>query len=58
MGKGRRKEIKGLVLAVGTVLGLLGYVGEVYSSNIATILMLGVWIVGGALVSVILAGEE
>jgi len=58
VGKDRRKEINGLVFAVGLVLGLLGYVGDVYSSNIATILMLGVWIVGGALVSVILAGEE
>jgi len=52
------KEINGLVFAVGTVLGLLGYVADVYSSTVATILMLGVWIVGGALVSLVLAEKE
>jgi len=58
VGKGRMKEINGLVFAVGTVLGLLGYVADVYSSTVATILMLGVWIVGGALVSLVLAEKE
>jgi len=37
---------------------LLGYVGDVYSSSTATLLMLGVWFIGGALVRIALTGKE
>ena len=49
----RRRAIGGLVFAVGLVLGLVGYVGDAYSSSTATVLMLGVWFVGGALATVV-----
>jgi hypothetical protein len=49
----RRRAIGGLVFAVGLVLGLVGYVGDVYSSSTATVLMLGVWLIGGALATVV-----
>jgi hypothetical protein len=37
---------------------LLGYIGDVYSSATATVLMLGVWLIGGALVRIGLSGDE
>jgi hypothetical protein len=48
MDRDRSSAIRGVVFAVGLVLGLLGYVGDVYASSVATVLMLGVWLVGGA----------
>lgn len=58
MNKSRAKAIGALVGPVGLILGLLGYVGDVYSSGTATILMLGVWLIGGALVRISLSGDE
>lgn len=49
----RRRAIGGLVFAVGLVLGLIGYVGDAYSSSTATIVMLGVWFIGGALATLV-----
>ena len=46
-----RTTLYGLVFAVGLVLGMLGYIGHVYSSAIATILVAGTWIIGYALVN-------
>ena len=54
----RRRAISGLVFAVGLVLGLLGYVGDAYSSSTATVLMLGVWFIGGALATLIIGGKK
>lgn len=58
MFEGKKAAINGLIFAVGLMLGILGYVGDVYSSSLATILMLGVWLIGGALVTVILGGKK
>ena len=51
------RAIGGLIFAVGLILGLLGYVGDVYSSQIATVLMIGVWLIGGALARVVFGGK-
>jgi hypothetical protein len=58
MNKTRVKAIGALVGPVGLILGLLGYIGDVYSSATATVLMLGVWLIGGALVRIGLSGDE
>lgn len=58
MNRGRAKAIGALVGPVGLILGLLGYVGDVYSSGTATVLMLGVWLIGGALVRLGLSGDQ
>jgi hypothetical protein len=58
MTKQRKKAVNGLVFAVGLVFGLLGYLAHIYPSNIATTLMLGVWIIGGAVVAFIPAGDS
>lgn len=50
MDRNRGSALSSLVFTVGLVLGLLGYIGNVYPSSVATVLMLGVWLVGGAIV--------
>lgn len=42
-----------LVFGVGLVLGLVGYLTDMYSVSMATGLMLGVWLIGGGLVAVL-----
>ena len=41
--------VNGLVFAIGIVLGMIGFVGDVYSTSTASILMIGTWFIGGAL---------
>jgi len=48
-----RTTLNGLVFAVGLVLGMLGYVGHVYSSALATVLMVGTWFIGYAVVNIL-----
>jgi hypothetical protein len=50
------KALGGVIFAVGLVLGLIGFIGDVYSGTVATLLMLGVWFIGGALVGIV-AGQ-
>lgn len=49
----KRRELQGLVGAIGLVAGLGGYVGGLYSGRFATFAMLAVWIVGSTLVIVL-----
>ncbi len=53
-----RGAIGGLVFVLGLILGLLGYVGHLYSSGAATLLMLGMWIVGGGLARFVLSDKR
>ena len=48
----------GLVGAVGLGAGLLGYIGKLYSGAVATVLMLGIWFIGGALVRLVFSGKN
>ena len=57
MDSNTNKALGGLVFAVGLVLGLIGYIGDVYSGTVATLLMLGVWFIGGALARVVFGGK-
>ena len=41
----------------GAITGVV-YVGDAYSSSTATILMLGVWFIGGALATLIFGGKK
>ena len=55
----RRASLIGwLVFGVGLVLGLIGYITDLYSGGIATALMLGVWLVGGLLTALIPVRES
>lgn len=46
----KRRELQGLVGAIGLVAGLGGYVGGLYPGSTATFAMLAIWIVGSTLV--------
>jgi len=45
--------VGGLVGAVGLIVGLVGFMTTAYSSTVGVIIMLGIWIIGGALVAFI-----
>lgn len=49
----KRSKLFALVGAVGVVVGMGGYVGNLYSSNIATFGMMAVFILGFALVRIL-----
>ena len=53
-----RKTLNGLVFAVGLVLGMLGYIGDVYSAATATILLAGTWFIGYAVVNILIKPDE
>ena len=44
--RNKRRELQAVNGAVGLVLGLGGYVGQLYPAATATFLMFAVWIVG------------
>lgn len=45
-----RTTLNGLVFAVGLGLGMPGYIGHVDGAGIAIVLMIGVWVIGYAVV--------
>jgi hypothetical protein len=49
----KRRQLQGVNGAVGLVLGLGGYVGQLYSNSLATFLMLAVWIVGATVINLL-----
>jgi len=54
----KRGAVGGLIGAVGLVGGLIGYITDLYSSTVATVIMLGVWFVGGAIVALVFSGKK
>lgn len=53
-----RTTLNGLVFAVGLVLGMLGYIGDVYSPTTATILLIGTWFIGYAVVNILVKPDR
>ena len=51
--RSRRRELQAVNGAVGLVLGLGGYIGQLYSNALATFLMFAVWIVGATLINLL-----
>ena len=51
--RSKRRELQAVNGAVGLVLGLGGYIGQLYSSALATFLMFAVWIVGATLINLL-----
>lgn len=58
MNKGRKKALGGIVFGVGLIAILIGAMTDLYTTNIGVIIMLGVWIIGGALVALMSGGKE
>ena len=51
--KSRRNALQAVNGAIGLVLGLGGYVGQLYSNALATFLMFAVWILGATLINLL-----
>jgi hypothetical protein len=51
--RSKRRELHGVVGAIGLAAGLGGYVGGLYSPGFGTFLMLSIWIVGATLVNLL-----
>ena len=51
--RNKRRELQAVNGAVGLVLGLGGYVGQLYSPALATFLMFAVWIVGATVINLL-----
>lgn len=51
--KSKRRELQGLNGAIGLAAGMGGYVGNLYSDAVATFLMLGIWMVGATLITLL-----
>ncbi len=51
--KSKRKELQGVNGAIGLVLGLGGFVGQLYAPAFGVFLMLAVWIVGATVINLL-----
>lgn len=58
MQKGKRKAIGGIVFSIGLILLLIGAMTQIYSTTIGVLIALGVWIIGGAIVTLIFGSEK
>jgi len=53
-----KTTLNGLVFAVGLVLGMLGFIGDVYSNTTAIILAAGTWFIGYAVVNILVKPKK
>lgn len=53
--KGR--AVGGLVFAVGLILGLIGFMTAAYTARVGVIIMLAVWLIGGAIAALAFRGK-
>lgn len=51
--RNKRRELQAVNGAVGLLLGLGRYVGQLYSAAISTFLMFAVWIVGATVINLL-----
>ena len=51
--KSKRNELQAVNGAVGLVVGLGGYIGQLYSPALATFLMFAVWIIGATVINLL-----
>jgi hypothetical protein len=54
----KRRELQAVNGAVGLALGLGGYIGQIYSNALATLLMFAVWIVGATVINLLTDGPD
>jgi hypothetical protein len=53
-----KAAVGGLVFAVGLIGGLIGFMTDAYSPIVAVIIMLGVWLIGGAIAAIALRSQR
>ena len=58
MDKARRKAIGGIIFGVGLIALLIGAMTDLYDAKIGALVMLGIWIIGGAVVTLIFGGKK
>ncbi|MFC1789732.1 hypothetical protein ACFLYY_02010 [Patescibacteria group bacterium] len=58
MEKNKRKAIGGIVFGVGLIFLLIGSMTQAYSTTIGVIIALAIWIVGGAIATLVFGGEK
>ncbi|MCK4744670.1 hypothetical protein KAS41_01250 [Candidatus Parcubacteria bacterium] len=58
MQKSKRKAIGGLIFGIGLIALLIGAMTNLYDAKIGALIMLGVWIIGGSLATLIFGGKE
>ncbi|MCK5062078.1 hypothetical protein KAR28_06060 [Candidatus Parcubacteria bacterium] len=58
MQKSKRKAISALIFGIGLIALLIGAMTDLYDAKIGALIMLGVWIIGGALATLIFGGKE
>ncbi|MGB2762431.1 MAG: hypothetical protein WBC21_02720 [Minisyncoccales bacterium] len=56
--KSKRKAIGGLVFGIGLIFLLVGAMTQVYSAVIGVLIALGIWIIGGAIVTLMFGSEK
>jgi hypothetical protein len=54
---GNKKAVGGLVFAVGLIVLLIGAMTDVYTTTVGVIAALAIWLIGGALVAMVLGGK-
>ena len=54
---GNKKTVGGLVFAVGLIVLLIGAMTDVYTTTVGVIAALAIWLIGGALVAIVLGGK-
>ncbi len=58
MEKSRKKSVSGLVFGIGLIALLIGALTNLYTAKIGALIMLGVWIIGGALVGLVMGCKK
>lgn len=58
MDKGKRKALGGLVFGIGLILLLIGAMTQAYSTTTGVIIALGIWIIGGAISTLVFGAEK
>ena len=58
MEKSKKKAIGTIVFGIGFMAILLGALTDLYDVKIGVLIMLGVWIIGGAVATLIFGGKE
>ena len=58
MEKGKRKAIGGLIFGIGLIFLLIGAMTQIYATSTGVIIALAVWIIGGAIATLIFGAEK
>jgi len=58
MDKSKRKALRGLIFAIGIIALLIGAMTNLYDAKIGVLIMLAVWLIGGALAALIFGGKK